>query len=114
MKAIIIKRLGPTDTKPARWKAIAEGVPHRVFGIDNTTPRQAAEALCEEHGWGKDLIEGHLPDGGFVFVFARREDTDLRIAGRKLFEAYEDRGYGIGEEVTEFELALGLSEGVAK
>lgn len=69
MKAILVKKLPATDTKPSRWKAIAEGVPHQIFGTYTHTPEQAALALCESHGWGRDLVSGYLPNGDHVFCF---------------------------------------------
>jgi hypothetical protein len=69
MKAITVKHLPPTDTKPRRIKVQAEGVPHLVFDANSTTPRQGAERLCVKFGWGIDLIEGTLPNGDLVFVF---------------------------------------------
>jgi hypothetical protein len=69
MKAITVKHLPPTDTKPRRLKVRAEGVPHLVFDANSTTPRRAAERLCVKFGWGTDLIEGTLPSGDLVFVF---------------------------------------------
>ena len=69
MKAITVKHLPPTDTKPRRLKVQAEGVPHLIFDSNSTTPRQAAERLCIKFGWGTDLIEGTLPNGDLVFVF---------------------------------------------
>ena len=70
MKAITAKYLPPTDTKPRRIKVQAEGVPHLIFDSHSTTPREAAERLCIKFGWGTDLIEGTLPNGDRVFVFA--------------------------------------------
>lgn len=70
MKAIQVKRLPATDTKPFRWKVVAEGVPHIIVGADSATPRDAAELLCARYGWGTDLIHGDLPNGDHVFVFA--------------------------------------------
>lgn len=69
MKAITAKHLPPTNTKPRRIKVQAEGVPHLIFGSDDTTPREAAERLCVKFGWDTDLIEGTLPNGDLVFVF---------------------------------------------
>lgn len=77
MKAIQVKCLPATDTKPRRWKAIAEGVPHIIVGSYDATARDAALLLCEKYNWGRDLIEGGLPNGDLVFVFAH---PDPRIA----------------------------------
>lgn len=69
MKAITVKYLPPTNTKPTRIKVQAEGVPHLIFDSNSTTPLQAAQRLCIKFGWGTDLIEGTLPNGDLVFVF---------------------------------------------
>ena len=73
MKAITVKHLPATNTKPSRIKVQAEGVPHLIFDSNSTTPRQAAERLCVKFGWPTDLIEGTLPNGDLVFVFAPRK-----------------------------------------
>ena len=69
MKAISAKYLPATNTKPARIKVQAEGVPHLIFDDYSTTRREAAERLCVKFGWSTDLIEGTLPNGDTVFVF---------------------------------------------
>lgn len=69
MKAITVRHLPPTDTKPRRLKVQAEGVPHLIFDANSKTPREAAECLCLTHDWPRDLIEGGLPNGDIVFVF---------------------------------------------
>lgn len=96
MKAIQVKRLPATDTKPNRWKAIAEGVPHKIFGTYDTTPREAAEALCEEHGWGKDLIHGDLPNGDHVFVFAPRDLVPVLKCALNEVDRFSPRGSELG------------------
>lgn len=81
MQAILVKYLGPTNTRPSRFKAsCASGsltLPmDYAFDCDGNA-RKAAEALCEKLGWltpnhGR-LISGALPSGDTVFVFERSQ-----------------------------------------
>ena len=83
MKAIIVKYLGPTNTKPARLKVIAEGVKPWVIRYSYAEELSvsgdledifsyAAKALKEVHHWQGELIGGGLPDNsGYVFVFKK-------------------------------------------
>lgn len=87
-KAIVTKFFGPTNRGPAHIRAQAEGGkrPHAVcvkydhyLGRDEAH-RAAAVALCEKMSWdcGKDgsgLIEGGLPNGDTVWVFAPKMDA---------------------------------------
>lgn len=73
MKAIQVKYLHPTETKPARWKAMAEGVPHTIVGAYLGTPETAAKCLAEKYNWSTNLIAGQLPNGDYVFVFEPRK-----------------------------------------
>lgn len=102
MKAIITKYIPPTNTKSARIKAKAEGVPALIISYsaaeDTALGRAdhkqgertggysqqdvykgAAEALCKRMGWAGDLIGGGLPDqSGYCFVFAPPENLIIR------------------------------------
>lgn len=81
MKAIIVKYLGPTDTKGSRWKASCDGgsctVPydHALNCDENATA--AAVALCQRMKWhGSTIIgPGRGPNGDYVFVFADEPRT---------------------------------------
>lgn len=74
MKAIVTKYIPASNTKPSRIKAKAEGVPSVTITYSHdgdSSHREAALALCREHGWGETLISGGMPDqSGEVFVFA--------------------------------------------
>jgi hypothetical protein len=80
MQAIIVKYIGPTNTRGSRLKAYADAgsvtisYPHELNREDGY--RKAAEALRTKLGWtGEhygDLVSGGLPkNGGTVFVFGK-------------------------------------------
>jgi hypothetical protein len=75
MKAIVCKYIGPSNVRGSRIKAFAEGgnsvtigYPHELSGSD--VYRLAADTLCKKLKWEGELIEGGLPNGDCVFVFA--------------------------------------------
>lgn len=76
MKAIQVKYLGPTNTKPARVYAWAEGGlcvilswDHALNGDENK--RRAAEALINKLHWRTEISGfGYLPNGDAVFTLA--------------------------------------------
>jgi hypothetical protein len=80
MQAIQVKFLGPTNTKPSRWRVfcaaksriVSKG--HYCDTNDNRDARMAAEALAKELGWEHygEMIEGGLPNSDRVFVFPER------------------------------------------
>lgn len=74
MKAIVVKYIGATNTRPSRLKATAEGVPSITRGYDYASDdhgkRRIAQDLCDKYKWKGELIEGGLPNGDTVFVFA--------------------------------------------
>ena len=71
-QAIQTKFLGPTNTRGARVKAIADAGSitvswdHRLNIQDNH--RAAAVALARKFGWGDDWTGGGLPGSGYAFV----------------------------------------------
>jgi hypothetical protein len=73
MKAIVVKYLGATNTKPARLKVTCEGVKSKVFSrssLESDRPyREAAHLFCVERGWPGQLAEGVLPNGSYVYCF---------------------------------------------
>lgn len=79
MKAIQTKYLGPTNTRGARIKASAEGVPSRFYPYDynwdaSDGHRRAAIQFIGALGWGKNwrvqgLASGALPDGSYAHCF---------------------------------------------
>ena len=76
MKAILVKHLPCTETLPARYKAIAEGVPPIVASVTSLGTNQPAYAiarlLCHKYGWSIDLAGGELPNGDEVFCFRKQ------------------------------------------
>lgn len=75
MKAIQTHYVGPTNFRGSRIIAKAEGVKPLTIGYDHASDnphREAAEKLCARQGWQGRLIEGNLPNGDSVFVFADR------------------------------------------
>lgn len=80
MQAIVVKFVGPTNTKPSRWKAVCQGGSltvskgHFCDTDDNKDARAVAMALVEKLKWNSaaygHLIEGGLPNGDRVFVFS--------------------------------------------
>lgn len=94
MKSIITTYIPATNTKPARIKAKAEGVPAvslsincaiqaaATMGIDEdgravdieTQHKAAALALCAKYSWRGDLVGGGLPDStGYAWCFVPEE-----------------------------------------
>lgn len=79
MQAILVKFIGPSNTKPSRWSVscqagrmiVSKG--HFCDTNDDRDARMAALALCEKLGWDVarygGLNEGGLPNGDRVFVF---------------------------------------------
>lgn len=71
MKAIVTKFAGPTNSKPARIIARAEGLPALTVSYDygSKDPHQdAARALAIRQGWRFTFATGGLPDGSRVHV----------------------------------------------
>lgn len=104
MKAILVRRLPATNTRPSRWKASAEGVPPVVLSSYNHAPREAALLLCQRQGWSTDLIEGGLPNGDFVFCF--NPYTKLLRIGNELANTTFD----LAQQVIDPEWARPLDE----
>ena len=80
MQAIVVKFIGPTNTKPSRWKVGCAAMTITVTkgtrdNNDDKDARMAAEHLRDLLGWTNDkgrygeMIEGFLPNGDRVFVF---------------------------------------------
>lgn len=73
MQAIHVRFLGPTDFRGARWKATAQAgsviVPYD-HAANHGGPDVAARALCDKLKWKGELVEGGMPDGSRVYVFA--------------------------------------------
>jgi hypothetical protein len=84
MKAILTKYIGPTNTKPARIKASAEGCGSETYTVDeleeglekqkrpNNTQELhalAARAYTADRGWPGPLTSGGLPNGDWAHCF---------------------------------------------
>ncbi len=81
MKAIIVKYLGPTDTKGSRLKAMAEGVKSIIRGLDysiniSDDMFNIAQELCKRNNWPSNLVAGQLPNGDYVFCFGGLTDAE--------------------------------------
>ena len=97
MKAIITRYLGPTNTKPARIKASAEGVKSKVWSCDElahptkSVHHEAATSFALRYGWPTKLASGGLPNGDWVHCFiqdsAFLRGRDLVVAQAKTFVA---------------------------
>ena len=75
MKAIQTRYYGPTNTKPSKIKAWAEGVAP-VYVTYGSLPddlsgeaafRYVAEQLAAKYGWANTLVGGGLPNGDYAF-----------------------------------------------
>lgn len=89
MKAIQTRYLGHTNTRPARIKVWAHGVPPLVIPRDSLGDdphRDAAVALCRRYNWTTCLTSGGLANGDEVFTFAV-EEARLRRALERIAKA---------------------------
>ena len=82
MKAIKTSFLGPTDTKPSRIKASAEGVTSKIYQAYGFSHEAAALAFCEFHGWGKNLAHGQLDADTWVHCFVPERAPKLVLGGK--------------------------------
>ena len=79
MKVIVTKFHGATNTRGARISATAEGRGNKVFinyphELNSDEAHYAAALkLCKLRGWSTELINGGLPNGDNVWVFANSE-----------------------------------------
>ena len=73
MKAILIKFLPATNSRPSRLKASASGVKSLTIPFDYVTDPELrlAQEFCKANDWdGELLVKGILPNGDTVFCFA--------------------------------------------
>lgn len=103
-QAIQTKLLGPTNTRGARVKAIADAGSITVswdysLGIAENH-EAAAVALARRYGWPEDMVGGGLPGRGYAFVRREPATADmlaaLKGAARCLAWHVEDQGRGVG------------------
>ena len=81
MKAIVVKYLAVTNTKPSRYKAYIQGhsVTVSTYDVEETwekTPRRiVAEMLMEKLGWDDLEIAGNgmLPNGETAFILTLKQ-----------------------------------------
>lgn len=82
-KAIEVKWLGCTNSRPARLVAFAEGQNRHVQSTscgDETTLQQeasAAYALADRLRWNGVWVAGHIANGNAVFVNIGRRAADM-------------------------------------
>ena len=74
MKAIIVKVLPATNTKPTRLKASAEGVASIIRSADGDRgyekdAARVARELCAKYEWNWPIASGQLANGDHVFCF---------------------------------------------
>lgn len=86
MKAILIKHLGCTDTKPNRFKLTVHGQKSKTYSTDSCYQDNSADSLevlaakrylndvglnhlLDRHG----LASGQLPNDDFVVIFTKKE-----------------------------------------
>ena len=82
MKAIKTKFIGPTNTKPSRIKASAEGVTAKIYQAYNFSHEAAALAFCEFHDWGNNLAHGRLDADTWVHCFVPKRAPKLVLGGK--------------------------------
>lgn len=80
MKAIQVKYLPATNTKPTRLKAWAEGgnsaVVSKSYELDEVDNyKVAAKALMDKLGWHHQIVGGGLPNGNYCFVMLAKDEV---------------------------------------
>ena len=119
MKAVVTRYLPFTNTKPARIKASAEGVPSIIASVESfrlagnglDDPHiTAAKALCRKYDWGETLASGGLPDGTWCHCFIPDVVSSTLKCGKTLIETVScsERFDGFHEGVLASCKALGL------
>lgn len=74
-KAIKTTYLGPTNTKPSRIKASAEGVKSKFYtDLDHNT---AAVWFCQDNNWEYRLAHGQLDADTWVHCFIPKSLAEL-------------------------------------
>jgi len=74
MQAITVKFLPATNTKPSRYKAIAQAGSVTISNdYSGKAHRQAALDLCAKYNWEGDLLEAGDHEGNWVFIFAKSD-----------------------------------------
>lgn len=83
MQAIIVKYLGPTNTKPSRYKAsCAAGSVILSYDYNGNGEDQAAVAMCTKMGWAGELVKGQIPNGDYVYTFTASDHITLPTPAR--------------------------------
>lgn len=87
-QAIVTKYLCPTNYRGSRVKASCEAGSKVIFWDDEldvpANHLAAAQALAQELGWTKEMIQGALPEhlGGYCFVFTSYPKLDEKPSQR--------------------------------
>jgi len=68
MKAIIVKWVGPTNTKPPRYEVYANNVKPVYYSREEWTKNAAVKDFCQALGWTGKYVEGTLDGNTDVFV----------------------------------------------
>lgn len=73
-QAIVVRHLPPTNYRPHRLKAFASAGSITISrdALPADKPECAvAQKLADKYGWKGELVQGGLPNGDSVFVFAK-------------------------------------------
>lgn len=80
MKAIQVKFMSMTNTKPARLKVFTDQQQLIIsthdqrldYNSNKCIEQQAAEILCDAYCWSTALAGGQIKNGDHVFVFVEK------------------------------------------
>ncbi len=75
MRAIVVKWIGCSETKPARYKVSASRVKPKYFSRGEFTLEEAVMEYVRELGWHGKWCEGILDYKSTVFVCVSKENT---------------------------------------
>ena len=126
MQAILVRYLGPTNSRGSRFKASCDRgsvtIPYPYAAHRSDAPRQAAQALVdrflaedaktgtppEQNPWGRPMVSGGLPNnGGTVFVFPGEDSAQVLLQCRDEDDARHVRD-GVAPERQLTGVRLGL------
>lgn len=94
MKAIFVKYIPATNTKPSRLKAFDGDGNMVTVSKANSTSREAAEALVSKMGWGGHLVKGgHKNIDAFCFL----ESSVVLLESLKALRAGKRDGATMGD-----------------
>lgn len=68
MKAVLVKWVGPTNVKAARYKVWANNVKPHFYQRSIFTMEEAVKDFCGKYGWGGKYVQGTIDNNTDVFV----------------------------------------------